>query len=209
MVCLVEYYPYIFFVLIHNSWYFAVQCECQIIYKSKCLNRTIFMHILLQLIASKAAVFFISDEYSRWLLISLLLIISFSFDLDYDCSVRDTHLFIVFAWWDGLFGDCTDWCTLKNGFRSKLVSCESGHMAVAFSLYPKLSQLHVCFFNHQLLQKNIYINYTYTTKCLYLILLMLELYVQPTCSGVLCSWHEISTINIKRASPCAGKELNI
>lgn len=56
------------------------------------------MHILLQLISSKAAVFFISDENSGWVPISLLLIISLSFDLDYDCSVRHSHLFIASGW---------------------------------------------------------------------------------------------------------------
>lgn len=86
---------------------------CQVIYYWKCPAQRYFMHILLQLISSKAAVFFISDENSGWLPISLLLIISFFFDLDCDCSVRHTHLFISFAWWDGLFGCCTDWCTLK------------------------------------------------------------------------------------------------
>lgn len=67
------------------------------------LARTYLTHILLQLIPSKAAVFFISDENLGWLPISLLLIISFSFDPDYDYSVRCTHLFISFACWDGLF----------------------------------------------------------------------------------------------------------
>lgn len=93
------------------------------------------MHIFLQLISSKSAVFFISDENLGWLPISLLLIISFSFDLDYDCSVRHTHLFISFAWWDGLFGNSHRLMHIKNGFRSKLEPCESAHMAVAFSLY--------------------------------------------------------------------------
>lgn len=90
------------------------------------------MHILLQLISRKTPVFFISDENSGWLPISLLLIIFFSFDLDYDCSVRRTHLFISFAWWDGLFGRLHRLMHIKNGFRSKLESCESAHMAVAF-----------------------------------------------------------------------------
>ena len=57
--------------------------------------RTYFMHILFQLIWSKASVFFISDENSGWVPISLLLIISLSFDLHYGCSVRRSHLFIT------------------------------------------------------------------------------------------------------------------
>lgn len=61
----------------------------------------------------KSFTFFVSDENSGWLPISLLLIISFSFDLNYDCSVRHTHLFIFLAGRDELFGDCTDWRTLK------------------------------------------------------------------------------------------------
>ena len=98
-------------------------------------NWTYFMHILLQLTSSKAAVFFISDENSGWLPISLLLIISFSFDRDYECSVRRTHLFISFAWWDGLFWSLHRLLHIKNGFRSKLGSCECAHMALAFPLY--------------------------------------------------------------------------
>lgn len=56
------------------------------------------MQTLRQLIAGKAAAVFISDENSGWLPITVLLIISLSFDLCYDCSVRRTHLFICFAW---------------------------------------------------------------------------------------------------------------
>lgn len=117
------------------------------------------MHILLQLISSKAAVFFISDENSGWLPISLLLIISFSFDLHYDCSVRHTHLFISFAWWDGLFGYCTDWCTLKMASEASWsLARERAHTAVAVSLcvtraspapccvMPRLFVYHVFFF---------------------------------------------------------------
>lgn len=74
--------------------------------------RTDFMHILGQLISSKAALFFISGENSGWVSISLLLIISFAFDLYYGCSVR--HSFIHHSWWkDGAFRDCADWSTLK------------------------------------------------------------------------------------------------
>lgn len=40
------------------------------------------------------------------------------------------------------------------------------------------------------------------------ILPIIMLYLQPTFPLILYSWHEISTINIKRASPCAGRELN-
>lgn len=107
---------------------------CRAIYYWKCLTQKYFMHILLQLISRKTPVFFISDENSGWLPISLLLIIFFSFDLDYDCSVRRTHLFISFAWWDGLFGRLHRLMHIKNGFRGKLESCESAHMAVAFWL---------------------------------------------------------------------------
>lgn len=149
------------FIFIHYSWYFAVQCDC--VKPSTTENasaRTYFMHILLQLISSKAAVFFISDENSGWLPISLLLIISFSFDLDYDCSVRYTHLFISFAWWDGLFGDCTDWCTLKMASEANwsLVRvhtwrlhflCVSVHLLTSSAsccVKPRLSEYHVYFF---------------------------------------------------------------
>ena len=54
-------------------------------------------YTLLQLASSNAGVFFISDENSGWLPISLPVIIFFSFDLHYDCSVRCTHLFISYA----------------------------------------------------------------------------------------------------------------
>ncbi len=79
--------------------------------------RTDFMHILAQLISSKAALFFISGENSGWVSISVLLIISFAFDLYYGCSVR--HSFIHHSWWrDRAFRDSADWSTLKHGFRS-------------------------------------------------------------------------------------------
>lgn len=69
--------------------------------------RTDFMHILAQLISSKAVLFFISGENSGWVSISLLLIISFAFDLYYGCSVR--HSFIHHSWWrDGAFRHCAD-----------------------------------------------------------------------------------------------------
>lgn len=69
--------------------------------------RTYFMHILGQLISSEAALFFISAENSGWVSISLLLIISFAFDLYYGCSVR--HSFIHQCWWrDGAFRDRAD-----------------------------------------------------------------------------------------------------
>lgn len=122
-----------FIYTLNHSLDFAVWL-CQAIYRWKRLAPTYFMHILLQLISSKAAVFFISDENSGWLPISLLLIISFSFDLHYDCSVRHAHLFISFAWWDGPFGDCTDWCTLKLASEAKLEPCERAHAATAYSL---------------------------------------------------------------------------
>lgn len=46
---------------------------------------------------------------------------------DYDCSVRDTHLFISFAWWDFFFffgvggrrGDSTDLCTWNVALEAK------------------------------------------------------------------------------------------
>lgn len=103
---------------------------CQVIYYWKCPAPTYFMHILLQLISSKAAVFFISDENSGWLPISLLLIISFSFDLWLLCQTHSfIHLFCLVRW--------TSWILhrlmhIKTGFRSRLQSCESEHMAVAF-----------------------------------------------------------------------------
>ncbi len=79
--------------------------------------RTDFMHILAQLISSKAALFFISGENSGWVSISVLLIISFAFELYYGCSVR--HSFIHHSWWrDRAFRDSADWSTLKHGFRS-------------------------------------------------------------------------------------------
>lgn len=55
------------------------------------------MQSIRQLIASKAAAVFISDENLGWLPITLPLIISLSFDLCYNSSVRYTHLFICFA----------------------------------------------------------------------------------------------------------------
>lgn len=95
----------------------------------KCPSRTYFMHTLLQLIPSKAAVFFISDENLGWLPITLLLIISFSFDLHYDCSVRRTHLFISFARRDGLFWRLHRLLHMKNVFgsrRDSLCKCTHG-----------------------------------------------------------------------------------
>lgn len=73
------------------------------------------MNILIQLISSKAAVYFISDENLGWVPISILLIISLSFDLDYECSVRRSHLFII------LVGRGSLWrlhrlIHIKNGF---------------------------------------------------------------------------------------------
>lgn len=100
----------------------------------KCPSRTYFMHTLLQLIPSKAAVFFISDENLGWLPITLLLIISFSFDLHYDCSVRRTHLFISFARREEFFGDCTDCCTWKMSLEAGGIPCASAHMVAAFTL---------------------------------------------------------------------------
>lgn len=80
--------------------------------------------------------FFVSDENSGWLPISLLLIISFSFDLNYDCSVRHTHLFIFLAWQDELFGDCTDWRTLKWLQKQAGVLWECTHGCCFFFFFP-------------------------------------------------------------------------
>lgn len=187
------------------------------------------MHILLQLISSKAAVFFISDENSGWLPISLLLIISFSFDLDYDSSVRDTHLFISFAWWDGLFWRLHRLMHIKNGFRSKLESCESAHMAVAF--FPPPFFLYVCksscIFSSLLCKAQTVeapcILFFSTppsfgclcfrqTLCLHCLLNGYQnthnQYCLLFCSAyICCSWHEISAIDIKQASQRVRKEL--
>lgn len=38
---------------------------------------------------------------------------------DYDCSVRDTHLFISFARWDFFGSDSTDCCTWKVALEAK------------------------------------------------------------------------------------------
>lgn len=122
----------LFTSFIYNYYSCAVWL-CQTIYYWICLTQTYLMHILLQLIPSKAAVFFISDENLGWLPISLLVIISIFFDLDYDCSVRHTHLFISFAQWDGLFWRLHRLMHIKNGSRIKLESCESAHMAVALT----------------------------------------------------------------------------
>lgn len=97
--------------------------------------RTYFMHILGQLIWSEAALVFISAENSGWVSISLLLIISFAFDLYYGCSVR--HSFIHHCWWrDGAFRDGADWNALK--MASEDLS-ESTHTDAAVILYGLLS----------------------------------------------------------------------
>lgn len=62
--------------------------------------------------ASKAVLFFISGENSGWVPISLLLIISFAFDLYYGCSVRLSFIPHVCSR-VGPFGDCADWSILK------------------------------------------------------------------------------------------------
>lgn len=109
----------LFTSFIYNYYSCAVWL-CQTIYYWICLTQTYLMHILLQLIPSKAAVFFISDENLGWLPISLLVIISIFFDLDYDCSVRHTHLFISFAQWDGLFWRLHRLMHIKNGSRIRV-----------------------------------------------------------------------------------------
>lgn len=178
------------------------------------------MHTLLQLIPSKAAVFFISDENLGWLPITLLLIISFSFDLDYDCSVRHTHLFISFAWWDGLFGDCTDCCTWIMASEERILVrtwllhflCMSLSLATPYCVKPKLLYgpiMFTFFFLFRDAFASTSLSLSFKPQICSSILPIIMLYLQPTFPLILYSWHEISTINIKRASPCAGRELNI
>lgn len=138
------------------------------LYYQKCLTRTYFIHILPQLISSKAAVFFISDENSGWLPISLLLIISFSFDPDYDCSVRHTHLFISFAWWDGLFGDCTDWWTLKMASEESwsLVKAHTWLLHFLCMSASLLTSPDPCCVNPSLFEYHVYLSFFSIFGCL-------------------------------------------
>lgn len=127
---------------------------------------------------------------------------------DYDCSVRDTHLFISFARWDFFGSDSTDCCTWKVALEAKPdetpdaspLYCKSFN-TTSWLQRPKLFLLSLVFC-------------TSSHMCCLLNITCADrggiiLHPQTTFSQILGPRLQISTVNIKRASACAGEWLNI
>lgn len=121
---------------------------------------------------------------------------------DYDCSVRDTHLFISFARWDFFGSDSTDCCTWKVALEAKpdetpdasLLYCKSFN-TTSWLQRPKcfLLSLVFCASSHMCCLLNI----TYAKRG------SISTRRQPF-PRFLAPRLQISTVNIKRASSCAG-----